>query len=175
MRDNANQTRKWGVWSQALSAGAVLSMFITGCSDETASPSLQAPAQNKSVNPIRWLDRHAALSPEDWLVSRTRKNVNRGVPTASKIRRELDRAARYFGDSPRMIANRAVQLETMLAAQGINEDALDLIVDLSNLVLLEMKAEGFGARCQHYFTIRIQHKNKEEALVALKRAITKDL
>lgn len=158
-----------------VSVGLVISMVAAGCSDDTANRSQELRPLPRSATTIRWLDRQAALTPEDWLASRKHPTARSAPPTSMKIKRELDRAARYFGNSPRMIANRAVQLETMLAAKGINEDALDLIADLSTLALLEMKAEGFAARCQQYFTIRIQHKNKEEALAALKRAITKEL
>jgi hypothetical protein len=61
-----------------------------------------------------------------------------------------------------------VQLEKMLGAHGIEENALHLIVDLSSTVTKRGDAEGFGARCQQYYHLRIRQNSREQALAALK-------
>jgi hypothetical protein len=76
-------------------------------------------------------------------------------------------AAHRFGDPPRMIANRAVQLEAMLASAGISESAPELIVSLSE-ISEERPREGFGSLCQHYFNLRKQGLDREAALAQLK-------
>ncbi|WP_141700643.1 hypothetical protein [Methyloceanibacter superfactus] len=69
-----------------------------------------------------------------------------------------------------MIANRAVQLEGMLAAQGIDESAPELIETLSRAVARADRKEGFGSVCQHYFYLRQQGVGREAALQQLKEA-----
>lgn len=84
----------------------------------------------------------------------------------------LEEAARQFRESPRMIANRAVQLEEMLSETGVTEPlelATELIEKLSFLTTNEPQAESFGALCQHYFNLRLAGLGRDEALADLKR------
>lgn len=68
-----------------------------------------------------------------------------------------------------MIANRAVQLEGMLAARGGTEQAPDLIELLAQVVDGVSAAEGFGAVCQHYYNLRSSGLGQDETLTDLKR------
>ena len=85
------------------------------------------------------------------------------------MRVELDQAAKHFHDPPRMIANRAVQLEEMLAANGIEEGAPELIQILSSATADTNLKQGFGSVCQHYFNLRQQGIDREGALEQLKQ------
>ena len=66
-----------------------------------------------------------------------------------------------------MIANRAVQLEGMLAGVPASEKALDLIESLTAVV--GSRAESFGAICQQYYNLRSSGLGREEALSDLKQ------
>ena len=116
---------------------------------------------------IKWLDAHSSVTPEQWLASRVaQKDLAETDPKVEAMRAELQTAAKRFGDEPRMIANRAVQLEEMLAARGIDEGAPELIALLSSSAA-EPK-EGFGSVCQHYFNLRQQGIGRDAALQQLK-------
>jgi hypothetical protein len=118
---------------------------------------------------IEWLDQRDKTHPEVWLASReANADLDEKDPTVVALKTNLDAAAHHFHDAPRMIANRAVQLETMLAAEGIEEHAPALIDSLTATAGARQMREGFGAMCQHYYYLRKQGLNREAALAQLK-------
>jgi hypothetical protein len=80
-------------------------------------------------------------------------------------------AQERFGDTTRMIANRAVQLEGTLKTKGIDEKAPEIIASFSHAAEQARPLDGFGAMCQNYFILREQGVGKEEALAHLAATI----
>ena len=114
-----------------------------------------------------WLDLKDRTPPEQWLASR---EAGEDVPSSSsgvaELRALLAQADRRYGETPRMIANRAVQLEAMLAERGIEETARRVIEGLI-AVGREDDPRNFGETAQHYFNIRVTGMSREEALLSL--------
>jgi hypothetical protein len=152
---------------------ALLPVLALGCEEApepevTAIPTPQAAA-SPALPRIKWLDAHGDVTPERWLASRAaHADLAENDAKVSSLRNELGQAAKRFGDPPRMIANRAVQLEEMLAGQGIDESAPELIKLLSAAASQTGPKEGFGSVCQHYFNLRQQGVGREAALEQLK-------
>jgi hypothetical protein len=154
---------------------ALLPLIGLGCDESpepqtsTATPAPQHVAQ-ASLPQIKWLDANDGVTPERWLASRAANaDLPETAPQVTALRTKLDSAAEHFRDPPRMIANRAVQLEGMLAANGIEESAPELIQLLSAATADTGLKEGFGAVCQHYFNLRQQGADRDAALEQLKR------
>jgi hypothetical protein len=82
--------------------------------------------------------------------------------------RMLATAGRRFREYPRMIANRAVQLEAMLAEKNMPESAPQLIEELTTVPGDTRYVESFGALCQQYFNLRTQGVERQDALKLLK-------
>jgi len=158
---------------------AIAASFASGCDDtvETAAvpeSSVEAP-KPPSLPRIKWLDPRDTTRPERWLASREAKaDLEDDDPKVIALRDDLIMAAHRFRDKPRMIANRAVQLEAMLAAAGIIEHAPELIVLLSTAATDGQPQEGFGSICQHYYNLRIQGLDREAALAQLKETTLLD-
>jgi hypothetical protein len=159
---------------------AALPLALIGC-DEAAEIEIstagteQAP-KKPELPRIKWLDAKAASSPERWLASReAHADLDDSNPSVAAIRSDLAAAQAHFGESQRMIANRAVQLEEMLAAEGISEHAPELITLLSRAAKEPRSREGFGSLCQHYFNLRKQGLNREAALEQLKKTSLLDV
>jgi hypothetical protein len=159
----------------ALGAGLALS---GGCNEQSEMPRSNMAAMAQPTSAVankRWLDVNDPTPPEVWLASREAK-VNL-PPSASQVRsfRDLiDRAHRRYVETPRMIANRAVQLEEMLAARGIEENARLGIEGLVALRADNGDRRSFGEAVQHYFNIRAAAVSREQALRSLREAESQD-
>jgi hypothetical protein len=150
---------------------AMATMTAAGCSEES-SQSLsreQATAEAVISSETPWIGLAEDVAPADWLVRRkaARGGPNDGV-AAVRVSDILERASRRFGDSARMVANRAVQLEAMLAGMGIDEEASDLIDQLTHALEGGKPTGRFSAMCQYYYNLRQQGLDCEQALAALK-------
>lgn len=152
----------------------VVAQVLAGCSNE-AAPELPPERNDRPAvaGPQPWLAPSNGIAPEHWLLDHQLR-AKAAAPPAAQIRDRLAKAAQNFADSPRMIANRVVQLEAMLARQGIDENALELLDELSFALPPERRAEGFGARCQQYYLLRIRSPSKQQALSALRASNAKD-
>ncbi len=152
-----------------LAAGLLL---LAGCED-TAPPETATTQQipkRPELPRIKWLDAHSEIMPEQWLASREAKtDLDENDPAVVALRTKLKDAARRFGDAARMIANRAVQLEEMLAEEGISEHAPELIDCLSSAATRSRQREGFGSLTQHYFNLRKTGVDRDAALEQLKK------
>ena len=118
---------------------------------------------------LEWLGLTEDMLPEDWLVRRRLAATAEIDPQeVEAVRTLLAKASGQFGDKPRMIANRAAQLEAMLADKGQREDALVLIETLMRAVPASSRPTGgFGQICQYYFNLRSQGLDRAHALAAL--------
>jgi hypothetical protein len=162
----------FGMAAKAVTA-VLLALLAAGC-DEAVEPTIAPPAaieapKGPALARIKWLDQHDNIAPEQWLASREAgADLTAADPAVAAMRTTLAEAAKRFSDPPRMIANRAVQLESMLAAKGITEHAPELIRSLTAAVTGVQAVEGFGTTCQHYFILRQQGLNRDAALGQLK-------
>ncbi|SDP47424.1 hypothetical protein SAMN04488061_3110 [Filomicrobium insigne] len=149
------------------------SAALGACSDDPAETIAQHPAAQeapeKPLTQDHWLEANEGTKPEVWLASRIDgQNATPGSPAVERIASLLNTAAGQFRESPRMIANRAVQLEGMLAEIGAPEPAIEIIEELSRIVGENTHDEGFGSLCQHYFNLRTANHNRDQALADLK-------
>ncbi len=160
---------------RVFAAGALLVVLMaaSGCSDEQPQGETEeegaAAAADAPLTEKRWLQVTGTASPELWLASRGAREQSSNESALADLRESLAAASRRFGESPRMIANRAVQLETMLAKAGAPEAAPSLIAALLSVVGESGQTEGFGAISQHYYNLRAASVDRESALADLKR------
>jgi len=143
---------------------------LNGCSDEQPP---QHKAEQRSglakAGESKWLTEQDDIKPEIWLIEHEMKNAaNASAKDAGDVRRALDAASEKFHDTPRMIANRAVQLEDMLKAEGGDESAIILIARLTGVVAPN-RIESFGAAGQQYYNLRRAGFTGEQALDALSK------
>lgn len=147
----------------------VITAVLSGCSDEQPT---QHPADQRSgltkVGAKSWLTEQDDVRPEVWLIEHEAKRDD-GKMAATKsgeIRRALIEASEKFHDTPRMVANRAVQLEDMLKAEGGDETAISLITML-NGAIDSNRIESFGAAGQQYYNLRKAGFTGGQAIEAL--------
>lgn len=149
--------RRWLMLSVPLLIGG-----LAGCGQEEPARLTSEPTTPVAEVPAAdWLGPGETPSPARWLAGRI-AGAGADVDATAAL---LAAAAERYRESPRMIANRAVQLQAMLAEQGIDETAIALIGWLGGL-----PAQGrvsFSADCQHYFNLRVQGLDREQALARL--------
>lgn len=153
---------------------AVASAGLVACSDESTSelpvPAPAPAAQEKSPHQLEWLRLTDGVAPEQWLASREAgRSLDVYDPAVADMRRVLDMAAVRFRDQPRMIANRAVQLETMLKEKSIEERAPRIIVSLSQVPGQSRYIESFGALTQQYYNLRMEGASRSQAIDRLRQ------
>jgi hypothetical protein len=152
--------------------GALCSgLMVAACGEEPEETpaAAEAPAPRIAIYQLDRLKVTDHVAPEQWLASRqSRRDMPEDHPNVTRIKHTLDVASRRFHDRPRMIANRAVQLEEMLMQKKLLEPAVQLIARLSRVPGETPYVESFGAICQQYFNLRMQGLDQEEALNVLK-------
>jgi hypothetical protein len=145
--------------------------LTSGCSEETAT--ISEPDAQKTTHiaahDISWLAVDNDMSPAQWLASRNQETLRPLTdPQVQSVKKLLDDAHQLYRESQRMIANRTVQLETMLTAVGQKDDAIQILQDLSKVPGEVGQTEGFGAIGQHYVNLRGEGLAREQALTKLK-------
>ncbi|MFT3731900.1 MAG: hypothetical protein QM780_10860 [Hyphomicrobium sp.] len=121
----------------------------------------------EKVSESTWLTEQDDIKPEVWLIEHeTRNGAKQSETDMNELRRSLIEASAKFHDSPRMIANRAVQLEDMLKEEGGDETAIVLISRLNDAIAPN-RIESFGAAGQQYYNMRKAGFTGEQALDAL--------
>lgn len=147
----------------------VIAAILSGCSDE--QPAQHRADQRSGLTKVgakSWLTEQDDVRPEVWLIEHEAKRGD-GKMAAKKsgeIRRALVEASEKFHDTPRMVANRAVQLEDMLKDEGGDETAIDLITMLNGAIDAN-RIESFGAAGQQYYNLRKAGFTGGQALDAL--------
>ena len=149
----------------------LISLFMIGllsaCDNNEEDYDLSAsdttvPSPLEKEDIPQWLEAYDDLTPQDWLILRSAAAL-RGEVTDRDHRVEiLKHASQHFRESPRMIANRAVQLEDMLLEIGIEESAVSLI-DMFTHLPTEGTPHNFSAYCQYYFNMRSKGYHQEYA------------
>jgi len=151
-----------------------LAVALAGCSDERADERAQetrervaAPAGDDLAK-RKWLTQTDDTAPDLWLASREAgHDIGPNDPAVAGWRGVLADAGARFGETDRMIANRAVQLEGMLHEIRIEEGARQILADFSALVPKGARA-GFSDLCQHYYNLRAQGASRAAALDRLR-------
>ena len=142
-------------------------MQASAPSEETQQSS---PETQHAAHRLEWLRLTDGVAPEQWLASReARRDLDLYDSAVVDMRRILDVAGQRFRDQPRMIANRAVQLETMLKEKHIAERAPLLIVTLSQVPGQQRYVDSFAALTQQYYNLRMEGLAQGQAIDELKR------
>lgn len=150
--------------------GIIFALLLSGCGDE--QPRQQSSEKRSGLTKVEqteWLSMQDETAPGDWLIAREMKSGVKLAPgDADQLRQSLAEASAKFKDSPRMIANRAVQLERMLKDEGGNETAIVLIGGLTRVVA-PGRIESFGAAGQQYYNMRKAGLNSDRAFAELSK------
>lgn len=149
-------------------------LVITACSDEPAieasAPAQPASAPAPHLHALPWLKRTDPTDADVWLASREAgRDIDPLDPAVSQMHQRLEVAAQRFRDHPRMIANRAVQLETMLKEKGIDEHAPSIIETLCEVPGDRRYVESFSSLTQQYYNLRLEGLDKAKAVEALRK------
>ncbi|WP_292361583.1 MULTISPECIES: hypothetical protein [unclassified Methylophaga] len=146
----------------------LLMLSLGGCEGSDAVPEMEtAPIVDEDKIPL-WLDGQVEMSPQEWLVKRSRAEVTDERAEIERTAELLVIAADRFDESHRMIANRAAQLEDMLLEHRINETAVDRLEWFTKLPTLQTP-HSFSALCQYYYNLRTQGKTEDEIIQNLLR------
>lgn len=144
---------------------------LAACDDERSSDHSAAHKQISSerVAGREWIELKDDADPATWLIERSRASGRSlSKEDIEKLRLAISVAVLRLGESARMIANRSVQLEGMLAAEGHDERAEALIPLLTDAIGETGQTEGFGAVSQHYFNMRKAGRSSKEAVADLR-------
>lgn len=158
-----------------LAAGGAALICLSGCDDPPPeAPPRDVVAALTRETPLyerRWIEVKDKVSPARWLASReAKRDVDPKAPEVARIGDLIAAADRHFTEAPRMIANRAVQVEEMLSERGVVMSPRLVIEDLVAVADgSEQERAGFGETCQHYVTSRLGGASREEAVAALRR------
>jgi len=148
----------------------VMTLLMSACSEEgfdlSSDSSVNNPSNNEEIP--QWLEAHHEIDPADWLIIRSQAALAGEVTSHDHRQNLLKRASEHFRESPRMIANRAVQLEDMLLEIGIEESAISLIDHFTHLPTVGTP-HNFSAYCQYYFNIRAKGYPQGYALTELSK------
>lgn len=157
-------------FSAALSLAIVLGSGLCGCSDEQ-QPQRHAEQRSglSAVGQSDWLAARDDVMPEVWLIAHESKAAEASPSGDLRVvRRSLAEASTKFNDTPRMIANRAVQLEKMLKSEGVEENAIVLINRLNDAIA-PGRIESFGAAVEKYYNMRKAGMSGDQALDVLSK------
>ena len=150
--------------------GAAVVVTLAACSDEREPERRErvaAPASD-AVARRAWLSPTDATEPALWLASREAgSDVDPSDPAVADWQARLADADERFGETDRMIANRAAQLETMLGEINVTEPAREILADFSGLAAKGSRS-GFSDLCQHYYNLRVRGLSRDAALAALR-------
>ena len=151
----------------------IVALTLSACSDEPQQRTAEVHEvanEEPAVYQMVRLDRGEHIKPELWLASRAAgHDLVETAPEVEATKTLLEEAGKRFREYPRMIANRAVQLEDMLHSKGLGEPAVQLITDLAEVPGDVRYVESFGSLSQQYYNLRLQGLERQEALDLLKR------
>lgn len=160
---------KWPKVLPSLFLSLLLMFPLTACDQNNDDiPQMEAaPIIDENEIPL-WLDGQVEMSPQEWLVKRSRAEINDETAEIERTAELLITAADRFDESHRMIANRAAQLEDMLFEHNIKETAVNRLEWFTKLPTLQTP-HSFSALCQYYYNLRTQGKTEDEIIQNLLR------
>ncbi len=171
----ARAKRAFASAARRLTATAALAacLVLSACSDEGTAEAPAAPPAPQAApasHQLAWLRLTDDVAPEQWLASREAgSDLGLYDPAVADMRRVLDVASSRFRDQPRMIANRAVQLEGMLKEKSIDERAPRIIVTLCEVPGQTRLVESFAGLTQQYYNLRMEGRSRAQAIDVLKQ------
>lgn len=150
-----------------------LTFGLTGCGEEptpeASAPPTPVTLDKPTFHNMTWLKQIDPVSADQWLASReVGHDLDLYDPAVIKMREKLDIASKRFRDHPRMIANRAVQLEGMLQEKQIAERAPEIIDTLCEVQLSGRSVESFSSLTQQYYNLRMEGLDRGQAILALR-------
>jgi len=162
------------------------SLVLAGCGESeepagrpaaathTPPPALEsaarsAPPTPQSLPPTtrEWLELGDSTPPQTWLAARATGPDGPDRPAVeARLQQLLKEADSVFHETPRMLANRTVQLQRMLADISIVEAPQEI---LQGFIPLGQRGRpaGYADLCQHYFNLRNTGFDRAAALRAL--------
>ncbi len=154
----------------ALALPLLLGAILGGCDDppDNRERTNAAPlAGSMALVDRSWVGMTDAVAPDHWLASRQAGvDVAPTDPGVSTFHRLLARAGHRYTETPRMIANRVVQIEGMLAEHHIRETLLDILTGLTEIAP-EDGRRSFGETGEHYVALRGEGLARDQALTVL--------
>lgn len=117
---------------------------------------------------ITWLHVHNSLEPAVWLSS---IDLMTNTPSAQNITiysKLLDEASDHFEEGPRMIANRTVQLKSMMLEMQEDRTLRNILSSLIETRGGGQQKVNYSALCSQYFNLRKSGNTEAAALAAIK-------
>ena len=155
-----------------------LVVSLTGCSDDPPGRSVSSKSATGTTSPqdagdvtkITWLEIGDRTKPEAWLAALQTDNLEQRRGLETRFRALIELTSRVYLESPRMVANRIVQLKTMLNEAGEAESHTQLI---EGFLSIPKKTRTGGERilsdlAAHYVNLRRSGLNREQALEDLR-------
>lgn len=170
-RASSNCKRNSSLSKRGVFIVIVFAPLLSACSDEPAVQGKPAKTpQSGSGLDRQWLEIHSSIKPAQWVLDWRRPNERSASDEEmQRVQKHLTAAHNIYRESERMIANRAVQLEQMLAKLNVQESAANILEDISSVAGEIGQTEGFGAVSQHYYILRSGKYDREAALALLKQ------
>lgn len=147
---------------------------LLGCGEEEAPARVPAassvatpgspaspPAPSSAQAARDWLEISDPTPPQVWLAGRSSPPADPALLAAL-----LKEADGLFDETPRMLANRTAQLQTMLSALAVNEPPRVLIEGFLD-VGRAGGGIGYSDLCQHYYNLRASGLDRTAALGTL--------
>ncbi|WP_250152191.1 hypothetical protein [Ancylobacter radicis] len=148
---------------------ATLALALAGCPGDSEPESRERVAASVSDALAKrgWLEPTDPTDPARWLASREAgSDLPADAPAVAGWQTLLREADQRFGETDRMIANRATQLEAMLAEIGMPESTRQILDEFMPFAPKGSR-RGFSDLCQHYYNLRKQGLSRADALAAL--------
>lgn len=112
----------------------VSALLLSGGGDDPVEPQSAKPQAEHHETPAQqWLDLRSHEDPAEFSIAR-QKYADPADSDAVKVREVLNAAGRCFEEIPRMLANRALQLQDMLDDLGGRASAVALTRDLHKVL-----------------------------------------
>lgn len=150
--------------------GAV-ALPLAGCGGEEErerEPGAIAARGDRTAPETAWLSPTDRTEPAVWLARHAAGGQPVDPSALVALRASLAEARGRFVEDPRMVANRTMQLEAMLAEIRVAESPAALIADLAGVAAASGRRQLYGEMCQHYVTVRRDGHSREAALARLR-------
>lgn len=161
---------------RALALLGAVALPLAGCGGEEErerEPGAIAARSDRAAPETAWLSPTDRTEPAVWLARHAAGDQPVDPAALVALRASLAEARGRFVEDPRMVANRTMQLEAMLAEIQIPENQVAespaaLIADLAGVAAASGRRQLYGEMCQHYVTVRRDGHSREAALARLR-------
>ncbi|GJD90476.1 hypothetical protein BHAOGJBA_4015 [Methylobacterium hispanicum] len=156
---------------RALALLGAVALPLAGCGGEEErerEPGAIAARSDRAAPETAWLSPTDRTEPAVWLARHAAGGQPVDPSALVALRASLAEARGRFVEDPRMVANRTMQLEAMLAEIRVAESPAALIADLAGVAAASGRRQLYGEMCQHYVTVRRDGHSREAALARLR-------